>query len=133
MSESKIKERIHTDNAPAAIGPYSQAIRAANTLYISGCIGIPPGKSDLISNDLNQQTRQALDNLKAIAEAGGASLDSVVKTTVLLADMGLYQQVNAIYAEYFPPDKSPPARAAFAVKGLPKAALVEIDAIAIIQ
>ncbi len=98
-------------------------------LYVSGCIGINRELKGLVPGGLAAQTRQALDNLKAIVEAGGSDLSKVVKCTVLLADMATFGEVNAIYAEYFP--ENPPARATFAVLGLPAGALVEIDCIAI--
>ena len=119
---------IHTPNAPAAIGPYSQAVQAGNMLFVSGQIPIDPAPSSFAGDDIATQTRQVLTNLKNILEAAGYSCADVVKTTVLLADIGDFAAMNAVYAEFFP--ENSPARACFAVKDLPRAALVEIDAIA---
>ena len=119
---------IHTDKAPAAIGPYSQAVKTGNLLFVSGQIPIDPATGVFAGEDIATQTRQSLNNLKAILEEAGYSLADVVKTTVLLANMGDFAAMNAVYAEFFP--KNCPARAAFAVKDLPRGALVEIEAIA---
>ena len=119
---------IHTDLAPAAIGPYSQAIKAGNTVYVSGQIPIDPATGSVAGDDITTQTRQSLTNLKNILNAAGADLCDVVKTTVYLANMGDFAAMNAVYAEFFTENK--PARAAFAVKDLPRGALVEIEAIA---
>lgn len=119
---------IHTPNAPAAIGPYSQAVQAGNMLFVSGQIPIDPATGSFAGDDIATQTRQVLTNLKNILEAAGYSCADVVKTTVLLADIGDFAAMNAVYAEFFP--ENSPARACFAVKDLPRAALVEIDAIA---
>lgn len=119
---------IHTDKAPAAIGPYSQAVKAGNMLFVSGQIPIDPATGAFAGEDIVTQTRQSLTNLKAILEAAGYSCADVVKTTVLLADMGDFAAMNAVYAEFFPANC--PARAAFAVKELPRGARVEIEAVA---
>ena len=119
---------IHTDKAPAAIGPYSQAVQAGNMLFVSGQIPIDPATGSFAGDDIATQTRQVLTNVKNILEAAGYSCADVVKTTVLLADIGDFAAMNAVYAEFFP--ENSPARACFAVKDLPRAALVEIDAIA---
>lgn len=119
---------IYTPNAPAAIGPYSQAIQAGNMLFVSGQIPINPATGAFAGEDIATQTRQSLTNVKNILEAAGFSLNDVVKTTVLLADIADFAAMNAVYAEFFSENK--PARACFAVKDLPKAALVEIEAIA---
>ena len=124
------KEVIATEKAPAALGPYSQAIKAGNTIYVSGQIGIVPGTKDFASPDVEGQTDQVLKNMGAILEAAGASYKDVVKTTILLADIGDFAKVNAIYAKYF--TEKPPARATFAVKDLPLAARVEIEATAVL-
>ena len=119
---------IHTPNAPAAIGPYSQAVQAGNMLFVSGQIPVDPATGAFAGADIATQTRQSLTNVKNILEAAGFSLADVVKTTVLLADIADFTAMNAIYAEFF---AAPcPARACFAVKDLPKGALVEIEAIA---
>ena len=119
---------IHTEKAPAAIGPYSQAVKTGNLLFVSGQIPIDPATGVFAGADITTQTRQSLCNVKAILEEAGYSLADVVKTTVLLADMADFAAMNAVYAEFFPGNC--PARAAFAVKELPKGALVEIEAIA---
>ena len=120
---------IHTENAPAAIGPYSQAVQAGNMLFVSGQLPVDPATGAFAGEDITAQTRQSLTNVKNILEAAGFSLADVVKTTVLLANMSDFAAMNAVYAEFF---SAPfPARAAFAVKDLPKAALVEIEAIAV--
>ena len=124
-----MKEIISTSNAPAAIGPYSQAVKAGGMLYISGQLPIDPATGEFAASDIAGQTRQSLENIKAILTQAGLGLENVVKTTVLLADIGDFGTMNGVYAEYFTGDC--PARAAFAVKGLPKGALVEIEAIAV--
>ena len=123
-----MNQSIHTPNAPAAIGPYSQAVQAGNTLYVSGQIPIDPTTGAFAGDDITAQTRQSLTNVRNILEAAGFTLADVVKTTVLLADIADFATMNAVYAEFFTSDC--PARACFAVKDLPKGALVEIEAIA---
>ncbi len=119
---------IHTPKAPAAIGPYSQAIQAGNLLFVSGQLPVDPATGAFAGEDITAQTRQSLTNVKAILEEAGYTCADVVKTTVLLANMGDFAAMNAVYAEFF---TAPcPARAAFAVKDLPKGALVEIEAVA---
>lgn len=120
---------IHTPKAPAAVGPYSQAILAGNTLYVSGSLGINPENGVIEAQDITGQAHQSLKNLKAIVEEAGFTLDDVVKTTCLLADINDFAAFNAVYSEYFVNTK--PARSCFAVKDLPKAALVEIEVIAV--
>ena len=119
---------IHTDRAPAAIGPYSQAVQAGNLLFVAGQIPIDPATGVFAGEDITTQTRQSLTNVKAILEEAGYALSDVVKATVLLADMGDFAAMNAVYAEFFTSDC--PARAAFAVKDLPKGAKVEIEVVA---
>ena len=119
---------IHTPKAPAAIGPYSQAVKAGNLLFVSGQIPIDPATGVFSGEDIVSQTRQSLTNVKAILEEAGYSLSDVVKATVLLADMADFAAMNAVYAEFF--TANCPARAAFAVKELPKGARVEIEVIA---
>ena len=122
-------QAVHTVNAPAAIGPYSQAVAAGNTLYISGQLPIDPATGEFAGADIVAQTRQSLTNMKAILEANGMTMADVVKTTVLLADIAEFAAMNAVYAEFF---SAPyPARAAYQVAALPKAARVEIEAIAV--
>ncbi len=119
---------IHTDKAPKAVGPYSQAIKHCCNIYCAGQIGLDPETGEL-REGLEAQTRQVLDNLKQVVEAAGSSMSKVVKTTILLADIDDYAEVNEIYAQYFKENK--PARSTYAVAALPKGALIEIDAIAI--
>ena len=124
-----MKEEVNTKKAPGAIGPYSQAVKAGNHIFVSGQLPINPETGEMPS-DIKAQTRQSIANLKAILEEAGGSLDNVVKTTCLLADMSLFGPMNEVYAEEF--KAVYPARAAFSVKELPKQALVEIEAIAIL-
>lgn len=124
------KQNIHTAAAPAAIGPYSQAIRAGNTVYLSGQIGLDPATGTL-REGIEAQARQVFLNLKAVIEAAGASLDDVVKLSVLLADMGDFAKVNEIMAGHF---KAPyPARATYQVAGLPRGARIEIEGIVVVK
>lgn len=118
---------VQTANAPAAVGPYSQAIISGNLLFVSGQIPLVPGTSDFAGEDIESQARQSLDNLKAIIEAAGGSMSGVVKTTVLLADLADFAVVNSIYATYF--SEPYPARACFQVAALPKGAKIEIEAV----
>ncbi|MDE6860973.1 MAG: RidA family protein [Duncaniella sp.] len=122
-----MKEVISTTNAPAAIGPYSQAIKCGNILFCSGQIPVNPATGE-IPEGITAQTAQSLANVKALLEASGASLDKVVKTTVFLADMSLFGDMNAVYAQTFA--EPFPARSAVAVRELPKKVLVEIEVIA---
>ena len=119
---------IHTEKAPAAIGPYSQAVQAGNLLFVSGQIPVDPATGNFAGDDITTQAHQSLTNVKNILAAAGFGLNDVVKTTVLLADIADFAAMNAVYAEYFSENK--PARACFAVKDLPRGALVEIEAIA---
>ena len=123
-----MNQPIYTPNAPAAIGPYSQAMQTGNMLFVSGQIPIDPATGEFAGTDIATQTNQSLTNIKNILAAAGYTLNDVVKTTVLLADIADFAAMNAVYAEYFTENK--PARAAFAVKDLPRGALVEIEAIA---
>ena len=125
-----MNKSIHTDNAPAAIGPYSQAIQAGNTIYVSGQIPIDPVKGEFAGTDIQMQTRQSLTNIKNILAAAGANMSHVVKTTVLLADIADFTAMNEVYAEFL--TEPYPARAAFQAAALPKGAKVEIEAIAVI-
>ncbi|MEM7677638.1 MAG: RidA family protein [Myxococcota bacterium] len=122
------KQAIATDRAPAAIGPYNQAIRVGSMLFCSGQIALDPDTQQMVSGGIEAQTRRVLDNLKAVVEAAGLTLEHVVKTTVFLDNFDDYPTVNAIYGEYFA--GVAPARAAVEVSTLPKNALVEIEAIA---
>ena len=126
---STMKQRINTNNAPAAIGPYSQAIDSGTGLiFVSGQLPIDPATGAFPEGGVKEQTRQSLTNAKAILEAAGLSLANVVKTTVFLADMGDFAAMNEVYAEFFADPF--PARSAVAVKTLPKNALVEVECIA---
>jgi 2-iminobutanoate/2-iminopropanoate deaminase len=124
------REIVHTDKAPKAIGPYSQAIRTDSMIYAAGQTGIDPATGDLIAGGVEEQTRQVLTNLQNVIETAGSSFKNVVKTTVFLKDMNDFAKMNAIYAEYF--GENPPARSTIAVAGLPKGGLVEIEAVALI-
>ncbi len=119
---------IHTEKAPAAIGPYSQAVKAGNTIYVSGQLPIDPAKGAFAGDDIASQTRQSLTNIRNILEAAGTDMSHVVKTTVLLADINDFAAMNEVYAEFF--TEPYPARAAFQVAAVPKGARVEIEAVA---
>jgi reactive intermediate/imine deaminase len=124
------KESIHTASAPAAIGPYSQAIRAGSTVYLSGQLGLDPQTGNL-REGIEAQTRQVLDNLQAVAAAAGGSLDDIVKVTLLLTDLADFSKVNEIMAARF---KQPyPARATYQVAALPKAGQIEVEAVLVLQ
>ena len=123
-----MKQVISTPKAPAAIGPYSQAIRVGNLIYTSGQIPINPATGQFVEGGIKEQTRQSLTNVKAILEEAGTSMVNVVKTTVFMADMADFADMNAVYAEFF--TEPFPARSAVAVKTLPKGALVEIEVVA---
>lgn len=125
-----MSEVISTNNAPGAIGPYSQAIKAGNMIFCSGQIPIDPATGEFVSDDVAEQTVQVFKNLTAVLEAGGASLANVVKTTVFLADMADFAAMNEVYSRYFVENK--PARATVQAAGLPKDARVEIECIAVL-
>ncbi len=125
-----MKKVISTDKAPGAIGPYSQAIRAGNQVFLSGQIPIDPSTGEFVSDDVSEQTHQVLRNLGAVLKAAGCSFENVVKTTVFLADMDDFMAMNEVYAGYF--TENPPARATVQAARLPKGARVEIDCIAAI-
>jgi 2-iminobutanoate/2-iminopropanoate deaminase len=122
------KEVISTKAAPAAIGPYSQAIRVGNLLFVSGQIPLDPATGEVVAGDIRAQTRQVMKNLAAIVEAAGSSLDRVAKTTVYLRDLGEFAAMNEVYAQFF--GGEPPARATVQVARLPRDAAIEIDLIA---
>ena len=123
-------ESIHTDSAPAAIGTYSQAVRAGGAVYLSGQIPLDPATMELAEGGIDTQIRRVFDNLAAVAEAAGGGLGDIVKLTVYLTDLDHFPRVNEIMAEYF---REPyPARAAIGVAALPKAAAVEMDAILVV-
>ncbi len=120
-------EKVYTKNAPDAIGPYSQAVKAGGFVFTSGQIAINPAKGDVVETDIEGQTKQIMENLKAVLEAAGSSLDKAVKTVCFLADMSDFAAFNAIYGEYF---TGKPARSCVAVKELPKGVLAEVEVIA---
>ncbi len=124
-------ELVQTDKAPKAIGPYSQAVKAGGLLFASGQIALDPAGGGMTGQTAAEQAEQVLENLRQVLQAGGSSLERVVKTTIFLADMGDFSQVNEVYAKYFGSHR--PARATVAVAGLPKGALVEIEALALVD
>ncbi len=126
-----MSEVISTDNAPGAIGPYSQAVKAGNMIFCSGQIPIDPATGEFVSNDISEQTEQVLKNLSAVLNAAGAGLGNVVKTTVFLADMGEFGAMNEVYSRFFSENK--PARATVQAARLPKDAKVEIECIAVLN
>jgi len=126
------KKIIQTDNAPAAVGPYSQAVRVGKLIYTAGQIPLDPADGTIVTADENPttvQTEQVLKNLTAVVEAAGSNLKNVIKTTVFLQDMGDFAEMNAVYARYFP--ENPPARSAVEVAALPLGVRVEIEAVAL--
>ncbi|MBE6280903.1 MAG: RidA family protein [Bacteroides sp.] len=123
-----MKKVIYTEKAPAAIGPYSQAIEINDIVFLSGQLPVNPSTGELVENNVAQQTAQCFENIKSILAEIGLTTANIVKTTVFLADMSLFAEMNKIYSTYFEGDF--PARSAFAVKELPKGALVEIECIA---
>lgn len=124
-----MNKAISTENAPAAIGPYSQAIEAKGTIYVSGQLPVDPKTGEFASDEIKGQTKQSLTNIKSILEEAGYSMGDVVKATVYLKNIGDFADMNAVYAEFF--SEPFPARAAFEVAALPKNALVEIEAVAV--
>ena len=117
MSTTEGKKIIHTDKAPQAIGPYSQAVRTEGMVYTAGQIGLDPATMEIVSGGVEAETRQALNNLKQVLEAASSGLNYVVKTTVFLRDMADFPKMNAVYAEFFP--ENPPGRSTVAVASLP--------------
>ncbi len=120
---------VSTEKAPAAVGPYSQAVRIGDLVYTAGQIPLDPATGTLVSGAIEAQTRQVLSNLSAVLEAAGSGLDSIVKMTVFMTDLGQFQQMNAVYAEFFPGD--PPARSAVEVSALPLGVTIEMEAVAV--
>ena len=125
------KQIIHTDHAPAAIGPYSQAVRAGTTVYFSGQIPLDPATGNLVEGDIAAQARRAFDNLKAVAEAAGGSLDRIVRLGLYLTDLSQFAAVNAVMQDYFAAPY--PARWTIEVSGLPKGAAFEVDAVMVLD
>lgn len=128
MTQRTAREAIQTSEAPAAIGPYSQAVKSGDLLFLSGQIPLDPVSGELVGGSVADETKRVMQNLQAVLKAAGATFDDVVKTTIYLMDMTDFAQVNEVYATYF--DQNPPARATVQVAGLPKGVRVEIDAIA---
>jgi 2-iminobutanoate/2-iminopropanoate deaminase len=124
------REVIATNKAPAAVGPYSQAVRVGDFVFTAGQIPLDPATGKMVEGGIEAQTRQALTNLSAVLEAAGTSLANAVKTTVFMADMGEFQAMNGVYAKFFP--GAPPSRSAVQVAALPLGARVEIEAVAIV-
>jgi len=126
-----VKEIIATDQAPRAIGPYSQAVRAGNVIFASGQIPIDPSTGEFVAGGVAEQTEQVMRNITAVLEAAGSGLNQIVKTTVFLADMNDFTAMNEVYARFFP--ETPPARATIQAARLPRDAKVEIEAIAVLS
>jgi reactive intermediate/imine deaminase len=121
---------IHSDSAPSAIGPYSQAVRMGNTVYFSGQVPLDPAKGELVQGDISTQTRQVFENLKAVCTAAGGNFNDIARVGIYLTDLKNFSEVNAVMAEYF---QAPyPARSTIEVKGLPRGAEVEIDAVMVL-
>lgn len=126
-----VKKVVTTNTAPAAVGPYSQAVRAGNFLFLSGQIALDPKSGIIVGADIETQTKQAISNIKSVLSATGLSLSDIVKTTVFLKDIRHFPRMNRIYEEYFNVDA--PARSCFEVSNLPMSALIEIESIAIAE
>jgi len=124
-----MKRAIHTDRAPKAIGPYSQAVVAKGFIFVSGQIPLDPAKGEIVGSAIEEQTHQVLKNIQAILEAAGSSMANVVKATVYLAEMNDFAKMNAVYSQYFP--EPYPARAAFQVARLPREVKIEIEVLAL--
>ena len=124
-----MKKIISTSDAPAAVGPYSQAVRVGSTIYCAGQIPLDPKTGQIVSGDIEVQTRRVMENIGAILKSEGLGFDNVVKTTIFLMDLGDFQKMNEIYGSYF--KQAPPARSTVQVAGLPKGARIEIEAIAV--
>lgn len=131
MYTSEGKKIISSEKAPKAIGPYSQAIVVENLVFTAGQVGLDPATMELVGGGIEAQTRQVLTNLKHVLEKADSGLNFIIKTTVFLQDMNDFAKMNAVYAEFFP--ENPPARSTVQVAGLPKGALVEIEALALLR
>lgn len=125
------RQIIHTDSAPAAIGPYSQAVKAGNTVYLSGQIPLDPATMELVSDDVAAQARQVFNNLAAVCDAAGGSLSKIVRVGIYLTDLARFAEVNAVMAEFF--DAPYPARSTIEVSALPRGARVEVDAVMVLD
>jgi 2-iminobutanoate/2-iminopropanoate deaminase len=128
-----VREAVATDQAPKALGPYSQGIKAGDFVFTAGQGPIDPATGKLVEGGIAEQTRRVLQNIQAILEAADSSMERVVKTTVFLSDLADFQAMNAVYAGFFPPDKNPPARTTLQAARLPLGALVVIDAVALLK
>lgn len=126
-----MKEIIHTDDAPAAVGPYSQGVKIGNLLFTAGQVALDPATMKLVEGDITVQTERVMENLKAVLEAAGTSFANVVKATVFLADINDFAAMNGVYGRYF--SANPPARSAFQVGALPLGSKVEIEMIASVE
>ena len=131
LHTSEGKKIVHTDKAPKAIGPYSQAIRTESLVFTAGQIGLDPATMEIVQGGIEVETRQALTNLKHVLESADSGLNFVVKTLVFLQDMNDFAKMNAVYAEFFP--ENPPARSTVAAAGLPKGARVEVECVALLS
>ena len=131
MSSFQGKQIVHTEKAPKAIGPYSQAVRTGTMVFTAGQIGLQPATGELVPGGIEAETRQVLTNLTHVLEASGSDFGLVLKTTVYLSDMNEFGKMNAVYAEFFP--ENPPARSTVAAAALPKSARVEIEAVALLR
>lgn len=125
---ARMKKIISTSDAPAAVGPYSQAVRVGSTIYCAGQIPLDPKTGQIVSKDISDQTRRVLDNITAVLKTEGLTFENIVKTTIFLTDLADFQTVNEIYASYF--SQAPPARSTVQVPALPKGARIEIEAVA---
>ncbi len=125
------RQIIHTDSAPTAIGPYSQAVKAGNTVYLSGQIPLDPATMELVSDDVAAQARQVFNNLAAVCDAAGGSLSKIVRVGIYLTDLARFAEVNAVMAEFF--DAPYPARSTIEVSALPRGARVEVDAVMVLD
>jgi 2-iminobutanoate/2-iminopropanoate deaminase len=131
LEDANMKKKvIHTEKAPKAIGPYSQAIQAGDFLFLSGQLPLEPASGERVKGDIRQQTKRVLENIKGVLESQNLGLEDVVKVTVFLKDMGNFSQMNEVYATYFP--TSPPARSTVEISGLARDAGIEIEAIALV-
>jgi 2-iminobutanoate/2-iminopropanoate deaminase len=126
-----MKHRVQTDNAPKAIGPYSQAIKAHGMVFMSGQIPLDPATMQLVEGGIREQTGRVMENLKAVVTAAGGSLESIVRTTVFLADLNDFAEMNEVYGSFF--GENPPARSTVEVRRLPRDVKIEIDAIALVD
>ena len=129
LKNKHMKQIIHTEKAPKAIGPYSQAVKAGKTIYISGQVPLNPKTGKIVEGGIKEQTEQVMKNISAILDEAGYSFSEVVKSTCLLSDMSNFAAMNEVYGKYY--SENPPARAAFAVKELPLGVMIEIETIAV--